>query len=57
MGNLSFKTITGAIIVAISSVAKYLGYDEISTMILTIGAALATIGVGHKLDKVKKALK
>lgn len=57
MKNLSFKTVLGAIIVAGSAVCRYLGYDDLGNIILTIGAALTAIGIGHKLDKVKNALR
>lgn len=57
MKNLSFKTILGASVVAVSAVCRYLGYDEVSNLVITLGGSLAVVGIGHKIDKVKKTLK
>lgn len=47
-----WKTYTGAAIVALGSILPLFGVDEsICDAIKTIGGALATVGVGHKLDK------
>lgn len=57
MKNLSFKTILGAGTVAASAVCRFFGYDELSNLILTIGSSIAVIGIGHKIDKAKAALR
>lgn len=57
MKNLSFKTILGASLIAASAVAKAFGYVDIAKGLLTVGSAIGVVGLGHKLDKIKKALR
>ena len=48
-----YKTWAAALIVAASSAAEYLGYSGATESMLTIGAALGLIGLGHKIEKSK----
>ena len=43
------KTYIGAVIIAVGAVLRYLGYEEIATMIMTGGGALGLIGVRHAM--------
>lgn len=53
---MSWKTYTGAGIIAGCAFAMYLGWiDEGQRqLILELGAALGLIGLGHKVDKLRK---
>lgn len=46
-----WKTIAGALIIGGSAALNYYGYGKEAELVLTVGAALGLIGIGHKLDK------
>jgi len=46
-----WKTITGAIIVAIGAFLNFTGYVGLADVIMGIGASLGIIGIGHKIDR------
>jgi len=48
-----WKTWTGAAIMAISGILSYMGYGDLAKAILTVGAALGIVGLGHKIEKTK----
>ena len=47
-----WKTITGAIIVAIGAILNFTGYAGAADVIMGIGASLGIIGIGHKIDRI-----
>lgn len=50
-----WKTIAGALIIAGSAALNYYGYPKEAELMLTIGAGLGLIGIGHKLDRVSSS--
>lgn len=48
-----WKTVAGAIIVAIGAVLKYFDMSEVADSVMALGGALGLIGLGHKLDKTR----
>lgn len=52
-----WKTYAGAAIVAIGAVLRYLGYDDIAEAIMVFGGSLGLVGIAHKAEKIKGALK
>lgn len=52
-----WKTWAGAGLIAMSAILKYFGKDELGDMVLTLGAGLGLIGVGHKVEKSARSKK
>ena len=50
-----WKTITGAIIVAVGAVLNFTGYAGLADVVMGFGASLGIIGIGHKVDKSSKS--
>lgn len=48
-----YKTWIGVGFIFVSAGYKAIGYDEIAAIILTVGAAIGVVGLGHKLEKNK----
>lgn len=46
-----WKTWAGAGLIAVSAVLEYLGNAEAGAAVLTLGAALGLVGIGHKVEK------
>lgn len=52
-GMKGWKTWAGAALVAVSAVLGYVGESDLAQALLTVGAALGLVGVGHKIEKGK----
>lgn len=50
-----WKTWTGALIVAASAILQYFGMQAEAAALLKIGAAMSTVGIGHKIEKAAAA--
>ena len=46
-----WKTWLGAAFVAASAVLEFFGYHEYASALLTFGAAIGLVGIGHKIEK------
>ncbi len=56
MKEYGWKTITGAILVGLSSGLAYVGEAELSAMVYDIGVSLGLIGLGHKAVKLSRKI-
>ncbi len=48
-----WKTWAGAGVVGAGAILGFLGLPEISKIVMSLGAALGIVGIGHKIEKAK----
>jgi hypothetical protein len=46
-----WKTWAGAAIIAGSAILQYFGYSDFAGVLISFGAALGIVGLGHKIEK------
>ncbi len=48
-----WKTWGGAAVLAIAAGLEVRGYEQFAAALMTVGAALGMVGIGHKIEKAK----